>query len=76
MTEPSLKWRFTFFPRKDFAVFKLNLSILSPFELSVCNLAPASFADGQFFALHLDVDFDVTTLALFVPRILAPLHSL
>ena len=74
MTEPSLRWRFTFFPRKDLALLTWNLSIFSPFPVLVCHSSPTSSADGAFFSSEEDVEFDLVVLALIVPRVLAVFH--
>ena len=74
MTDPSLRCRFTFFPRRDFALFTWNLSIFSPLLVFVRHLAPASLADGAFFSSEEDVKFDFVVFAFVLPGVLTMFH--
>jgi len=76
MTEPSLRWRLTFFPRKDLATFKFKLSTsLSPLPLLVGYLTPATPTNGEFFALEKYVYLDVIAFAVLIPWVSTMLHS-
>jgi len=52
----------------------LNLSIFSPFHVSVSYLAPASSAYWQSVSLEEYVDFDVVASAFAVPGTFALFH--
>lgn len=71
ITDPSFRCRFTFFPMNDFALFKLKLSIgsFAPVYFFLGYIAPALFADRQFFAFHHYIQFDVFAFAFVIPRI-------
>lgn len=47
------------------------MCIFSPFDVFVCDFAPAVAADGQDFVSVVDVDFDVGVVAFSVPGVLA-----
>jgi hypothetical protein len=71
MTAPSFRCKFTFFPRKDLAVFKLKFSIqVSPLNFFLSNRRPTLLANGQFFSFKQNVQLYVLAFAVMLPRIL------
>jgi len=55
------------------ALLELKLSML-PFLFLVSDFIPALLADGQFFAFHFDVEFDVFAFAVFFPGVFTMFH--
>jgi len=66
---------FTFFPRKDFALFTWNRSIFLPLLVLLCHSAPTSSADGPFFSSEDDVEFDFVVFAFVIPWVFAVFHA-
>ena len=75
ITEPSLRWRLTFLPRKDLAVFRPNFSIFSPLHIFISQSTPASPANWQSLSSEKDVNLNVTAFTFSVPRIFTTLHQ-
>ncbi len=76
ITEPSFKWRLTFLPRRDLAVFVLSPCIFSPFNFFFRYLSPTTPAYRSLLSFEENVNFNVFVPTFCIPRVVTAFHNL